>query len=51
MARSCRLSSVSRKSLLQRCQRPGGQATRAVRVLKQVRAVRTKLPRLGTRKQ
>jgi len=41
---------VSRQGLYQRRQRQARQAVRAEQVLEQVRAVRTKLPRLGTRK-
>ena len=52
--RSCRLYGVSRQGLYQRRQRQARQRVRAeqvlVQVLEQVRAVRTKLPRLGTRK-
>ena len=48
--RSCRLYGVSRQGLYQRRQRQARQAVRAEQVLEQVRAVRTKLPRLGTRK-
>ena len=50
MQRSCRLYGVSRQGLYQRRQRQAGAARRAEQVLVQVRAVRTKLPRLGTRK-
>ena len=53
MQRSCRLYGVSRQGLYQRRQRrqrQGRQAGRAGQVLEQVRAVRTRLPRLGTRK-
>lgn len=50
MPRSCRLYGVSRQGLYQRRQRQARQAVRAEQVLVQVRAVRTKLPRLGTRK-
>ena len=46
--RSCRLYGVSRQGLYQCRQRQVGAARRAEQVL--VRAVRTKLPRLGTRK-
>ena len=48
--RSCRLYGVSRQGLYQRRQRQVRQAVRAGQVLEQVRAVRTQLPRLGTRK-
>ena len=48
--RSCRLSGVGRQGLYQRRQRQTRQAVRAEQVLEQVRAVRTRLPRLGTRK-
>ena len=52
--RSCRLYGVSRQGLYQRRQRQARQRVRAEQVLEQVleqvRAVRTKLPRLGTRK-
>ena len=48
--RSCRLYGVSRQGLYQRRQRQARQTVRAEQVLVQVRAVRTKLPRLGTRK-
>ena len=48
MQRSCRLYGVSRQGLYQRRQRQAGAARRAEQVL--VRAVCTKLPRLGTRK-
>ena len=50
MQRSCRLYGVSRQGLYQRRQRQAGAAQRAEQVLVQVRAVRTRLPRLGTRK-
>ena len=50
MQRSCQLYGVSRQGLYQRRQRQAAAARRAERVLVQVRAVRTKLPRLGTRK-
>ena len=50
MQRSCHLYGVSRQGLYQRCQRQARQTVRAEQVLEQVRAVRTKLPRLGTRK-
>ena len=50
MQRSCRLYGVSRQGLYQRRQRQAAAARRAEQVLAQVRAVRTKLPRLGTRK-
>ena len=54
MQRSCHLYGVSRQGLYQRRQRQVVAARRAeqvlVQVLEQVRAVRTKLPRLGTRK-
>ena len=50
MQRSCQLYGVSRQGLYQRRQRQAVAAARAERVLDQVRAVRTKLPRLGTRK-
>ena len=48
--RSCRLYGVSRQGLYQRRQRQARQTVRAEQVLVQVRAVRTQLPRLGTRK-
>ena len=48
--RSCRLYGVSRQGLYQRRQRQARQTVRAEQVLVHVRAVRTKLPRLGTRK-
>ena len=48
--RSCRLYGVSRQGLYQRRQRQVRQTVRAEQVLVQVRAVRTQLPRLGTRK-
>ena len=48
--RSCRLYGVSRQGFYQRRQRQARQRVRAEQVLEQVRAVRTKLPRLGTRK-
>ena len=41
---------MSRQGLYQRRQRQAATAQRAEQVLEQVRAVRTKLPRLGTRK-
>ena len=41
---------MSRQGLYQRRQRQAGAARRAEQVLVQVRAVRTRLPRLGTRK-
>ena len=50
MQRSCQLYGVSRQGLYQRRQRQVAVAERAGAVLVQVRAVRTKLPRLGTRK-
>ena len=50
MQRSCRLYGVSRQGLYQRRQRQAGAARRAEQVLVQMRAVRTRLPRLGTRK-
>ena len=50
MQRSCRLYGVSRQGLYQRRQRQARQAVRDEQVLEQVRAVRTKQPRLGTRK-
>lgn len=50
MQRSCQLYGVSRQSLYQRRQRQARQAERDEQVLDQVRAVRTQLPRLGTRK-
>ena len=50
MQRSCQLYGVSRQGLYQRRQRQVAAAERAEAVLVQVRAVRTKLPRLGTRK-
>ena len=50
MQRSCRLYGVSRQGFYQRGQRQVAAAERAEAVLVQVRAVRTKLPRLGTRK-
>ncbi len=51
MQRSCQRYGVSRQGLYQRRQRQARQATRDEQVLVQVRAVRTKLPRLGTRKR
>lgn len=48
--RSCQCYGVSRQGLYQRRQRQARQAQRANAVLAQVRAVRTRLPRLGTRK-
>lgn len=50
MQRSCRLYGVSRQGLYQRRQRQARQAEWAEQVLDQVKFVRTKLPRLGTRK-
>ena len=50
MQRSCQLYGVSRQGLYQRRQRQVAAAERAEAVLEQVRAVRSKLPRLGTRK-
>lgn len=50
MQRSCQLYGVSRQGLYQRRQRQVRQAERAEQVLAQVRAVRSQLPRLGTRK-
>ena len=50
MQRSCQLYGVSRQGFYQRRQREVAVAARAEQVLDQVRAVRTKLPRLGTRK-
>lgn len=50
MQRSCRLYGVSRQGLYQRRQRQAQRAARDAQVLDQVRAVRTKPPRLGTRK-
>ena len=50
MPRSCRRYGVSRQGRYQRRQRPARQTVRAGQVLVQVRAVRTQLPRLGTRK-
>ena len=50
MQRSGRLYGVSRQGLCQRRQRQAAAAERAEQVREQVRAVRTKLPRLGTRK-
>ena len=50
MQRSCRLYGVSRQGLYQRRQRQARQGARDEQVLDQVKAVRTKLPRLGTRK-
>ena len=41
---------MSRQGLYQRRQRQAQQTVRAEQVLEQVRAVRTKLPRLGTHK-
>lgn len=49
-SRACQLYGVSRQGLYQRRERQIRQAARAEQVLDQVRAVRTKLPRLGTRK-
>ena len=48
--RSCHHYGVSRQGLYQRRQRQAAAAQRAEQVLGHVRAVRTKLPRLGTRK-
>ena len=50
MTRSCRRYGVSRQGRYQRRQRPASAARRAGQVLVQGRAVRTRLPRLGTRK-
>lgn len=50
MQRSCRLYGVSRQGFYQRCGRQRQQATRAEQILVEVRAERTRLPRLGTRK-
>ena len=50
MQHSCRLYGVSRQGFYQRRQRQLAAAVRAEAVLVQVRAVRTRLPRLGTRK-
>ena len=50
MARSCQLYGVSRQGFYQRRQRQARAAVRAEAVLVHVRAVRIKLPRLGTRK-
>ena len=50
MERSCQLYGVSRQGFYQRRQRQARAAARAEAVLVHVRAVRTKLPRLGTRK-
>lgn len=48
--RSCQLYGVSRQGFYQRRQRQAQRAVRDEQVLDQVRAVRTRLPRLGTRK-
>ena len=48
--RACQHFGVSRQGLYQRRRRQVQQAARAEQVLIEVRAVRTKLPRLGTRK-
>lgn len=50
MQRSCHLYGVSRQSFYQHRERQTQQAARAERVLVEVRAERTQLPRLGTRK-
>ena len=50
MQRSCRRYGVSRQGRYQRRQRPASAAWRAEQVRVQGRAVRTRLPRLGTRK-
>ena len=50
MQHSCRLYGVSRQGFYQRRQRQLVEAVRVEAVLVQVRAVRTRLPRLGTRK-
>ena len=50
MQRSCQRYSVSRQGFYQRRQRQADAAQRAEQVPGQVRAVRTQLPRLGTRK-
>lgn len=50
MQRACQHFGVSRQGLYQRRQRQACQAERQEAVLAQVRAVRTQLPRLGTRK-
>lgn len=50
MQRSCQLYGVSRQGFYQRRERQAQQAARAEQVLVEVRAVRTQLPRLGTRK-
>ena len=50
MQRSCQLYGVSRQGFYQRGQRQVAAAERAAAVLEQVQAVRSKLPRLGTRK-
>ena len=50
MQHSCRLYGVSRQGFYQRRQRQLAAAVRVEAVLVQVRAVRTRLPRLGTRK-
>jgi putative transposase len=48
--RACQHFGVSRQGLYQRRDRQAAQAARAEQVLVEVRAVRTLLPRLGTRK-
>ena len=50
MARSCHVYGVSRQGFYQRRERQARAAARAEAVLVHVRAVRTRLPRLGTRK-
>ena len=50
MARSCHVYGVSRQGFYQRRERQARAAVRAEAVLVHVRAVRTRLPRLGTRK-
>ena len=50
MQHSYRLYGVSRQGIYQRRQRQAGAARRAEQILVQVRAVRTRLLRLGTRK-
>ena len=50
MERSCQLYGVSRRGFYQRRQRQARAAARAEAVLVHVRAVRTQLPRPGTRK-
>ena len=48
--RSCRLYGVSRQSLYQARQRQARRAVREAQVLAEVRAERSRQPRLGTRK-